>query len=128
MLRDLLAKLPLTVVAGACLAACASAPQPAHLDDPAEGRRLAEAACASCHAIGRLDTSPNIKAPALRDVLTWYPADMLVSDLANAKSIGWHEMPVFYLGEHEPKDLVAYLKTLQVEPTPGVGGISNSKE
>lgn len=103
----------LAALAGICVAACSTVDPPAHVGDPAEGQRVAQELCASCHAIGPAGESPNPGAPPFRGILPRYGSDALVRDLDNAMSISHLKMPTFYMGDDHPEDLVAYLKTIQ---------------
>jgi 2-(1,2-epoxy-1,2-dihydrophenyl)acetyl-CoA isomerase len=97
------------------VAACAATPEPTVLraGDAAEGQKVAQSLCSSCHAVGASDDSPNAKAPPLRNVLSTYPPATLVRDLRNAVAISHRNMPTFHFGEGHADDLVAYLVTIQ---------------
>ncbi|MEZ5936915.1 MAG: cytochrome c [Hyphomonadaceae bacterium] len=97
-------------------AACASAPSgPETLapGDPAVGQQVAESLCASCHALGDSETSPNSAAPAFRHVLEGYRPEALAADLKQAATISHRNMPTFYMEDSHVDDLVAYLLTIQ---------------
>lgn len=104
---------PLTVLA---LSACVSNTAPAHVGDPAEGRKVAYDLCSGCHAAGPTGESPDPKAPPLRTVLSRCPEDKLMQDLTDAVHIAHLKMPQFYFGDTHAADVVAYLKTIQSQP------------
>ena len=108
----------LAALSALALAGCSTAPEPAYVGDPQEGRTVAQSLCSSCHSIASIGASPNPGAPPLRYVLANYAPDNLAHDLDNAISISHLRMPTFYFGEHHPEDLVAYLKTIQQAPPP----------
>jgi mono/diheme cytochrome c family protein len=68
----------LALAAALSLAACAAQPetpeQSALIED---GREIAEAQCAACHAVGHYGESPNPQAPVFRTVLSRYSAEVL---------------------------------------------------
>ncbi|MEZ5994353.1 MAG: cytochrome c [Hyphomonadaceae bacterium] len=110
------------------LAACAApAPQPepvpvsvsAEEADAAQrredGRAIAEAQCASCHAVGEYGDSPNPAAPAFRTVLSRYRADVLEEELINGIQVV-HPMPEFQLNPQGVDELIAYLESIQEAP------------
>ncbi len=102
-----------TLVFGAtalALAACASPQAP----DPriADGRAIAEAQCAACHAVGEFGESPNPAAPTFRTVLTRYRAEVLTEELTNGIQVA-HPMPDFQFNPQGADALVAYLRSIQ---------------
>jgi mono/diheme cytochrome c family protein len=115
MRQELLALL----AAAAVLAACTTTEEPAYVGDAETGKEVAQSLCASCHAIGPADASPNAGAPPLRHVLANYHPERLAKDLDRAVSISHLRMPTFYFGEHHAADVVAYLKTIQQPKPPG---------
>ncbi len=103
------------------LAACA---QPAargvsvgaELDALAEdGRAIAEAQCARCHAIGEYGESPNAAAPVFRTLLTRYRAEVLEEELINGIRVS-HPMPEFQFNPQSADALVMYLQYIQEAP------------
>ena len=80
---------------------------------PQAGRALAEANCASCHAIGARGSSPLPLAPAFRDLHLRYPVDHLGEALAEGIGTSHAKMPEFQLSRTQVADFLAYLKTLQ---------------
>jgi cytochrome c len=105
--------LPVSVMLVA-LGACDAAP-PADQEATliAEGRSVAEAQCARCHALDGQATSPNPAAPAMNDLLGRYSAEMLASDLIEGIRIGHDEMPEFDFAVTEADALVAYLTSIR---------------
>jgi len=78
-----------------------------------QGRALAEANCASCHAIGRTGDSPFRAAPPLRTLHLRYPIDSIAESLAEGITTAHAGMPQFRLEVEQIDDLLAYLKTLE---------------
>lgn len=111
-LRALLA----TLILG--LAACAgheeTAAQAAQISD---GRDIADAHCAACHAVGSFGDSPNAAAPPFREVLQHYSEASLESDLIAGMQIA-HPMPSFQINPQGVDALIAYLRTIQEKPAP----------
>jgi len=125
-----------TVLAGAAaaLAACASpllpghpaqgpSRRPAHAavePSPAtiieDGRAIAEAQCAGCHAVGAFGASPRGDAPPFRTILTRYRADVLEEELDNGIKLGHPDMPKFQLNPQGASALLAYLQSIQAPP------------
>lgn len=102
----------LSLLAVGLLAGCVpAAPPPADLIE--RGRTFAEANCGSCHAIGRMGTSPLAAAPAFRDLHKRYPIDYIAEALAEGIVTGHAAMPEFELEPSQIDDLLAYLKTLE---------------
>jgi mono/diheme cytochrome c family protein len=119
--------LPAVALIGAVLlVACVSTPEPSFPGDAAEGLVVAQAFCASCHAIGQLGASPDRAAPPFREILAHYAPEQLAADLRNSRSISYLHMPQFFFGERHPDDLVAYLKTLQSIEPPKAGKTQSS--
>lgn len=98
------------------LAACAgqdkTAGEAALISD---GRDIADAHCAACHAVGSFGDSPNAAAPPFRQVLGMYDAANLQSDLIEGIQVA-HPMPVFQINPQGVDALIAYLRTIQDEP------------
>lgn len=76
------------------------------------GRELAERRCASCHAIGETDASPNVLAPPLRNLYRQYPVDALRPAFLNGLEVGHPDMPRFVLAPQEVTDILAFLHDL----------------
>lgn len=93
------------------LLAAACAPRP----DPrvAEGQRLAESRCASCHGIGPTGASPRPPAPPFRDLHRRYPVDQLAESLAEGIVTGHPGMPEISFDRAEIEAFLAYLRSLE---------------
>lgn len=78
----------------------------------ADGRRIATAQCAACHAIDESSRSPNPAAPPLRDVLAIYDPDNLAYRFIDALRVGHDEMPLFDFDVRAADALVAYLESI----------------
>lgn len=96
---------------GAC-AAQERADNAALVDD---GRAIAEAQCAGCHAVGEYGDSPNAAAPTFRTLLSRYRADVLEEELINGIRVA-HPMPNFQFNPQGADALVAYLRSVQENP------------
>ncbi len=98
------------------LAACAgqdkTAGETALISD---GRDIADAHCAACHAVGSFGDSPDAAAPPFRHVLALYSEANLQSDLIEGIQVA-HPMPVFQINPQGVDALIAYLRTIQEEP------------
>jgi mono/diheme cytochrome c family protein len=92
------------------LAACAGVPRPS---DVAWGRRLAQANCARCHAIGPRGSSPNAFAPPFRELRRRYPVDELNATFTPYTLSGHAPMPDFAARADELADLLAYVRSVQ---------------
>jgi mono/diheme cytochrome c family protein len=83
-------------------------------DQIAQGREIAEAHCAVCHAVGLTDASPtevNVET-AFRLLHKRYPIEML-EEAARTGSISGHdEMPGFDFTVEEARALLAYVDSL----------------
>jgi cytochrome c len=77
------------------------------------GRTLAQANCASCHAIGRVGESPLRIAPPFRMLHARYPVENLAEAFAEGIVTGHPTMPQFRFDPAQIGDLLAYLKTLE---------------
>jgi mono/diheme cytochrome c family protein len=81
-----------------------------------DGRDIAEAQCARCHAVGTYGDSPNPAAPTFRTVLSRYRADVLEEELREGIQVT-HPMPDFQFNPQGVHALVVYLRSIQ-EPAP----------
>lgn len=81
-------------------------------DRAAEGRALVERNCARCHAIGRMDESPNDEAPPFRRLHERYPIESLAEAFAEGIVVGHKDMPAFEFSPQEIDALVAYINSL----------------
>lgn len=106
-------------LASLVLAACAVQGEPADPGPSAEletlasdGRAIAEAQCAGCHAIGEYGESPVPEAPIFRTLLTRYRADVLEQELIEGIEVN-HQMPDFQFNPQGADALLAYLRSVQ---------------
>jgi cytochrome c len=117
-------RLALVLALGAMLAIGACAPKRA-AEQPdanssaaqaaliAEGRRLAEINCSTCHAIGTEGESRNPAAPQFRKLSERYPVTMLEEAFAEGILVGHPEMPEFSFEPAQIDALLAYLQSIQ---------------
>jgi len=80
----------------------------------ARGRRIAEASCAPCHAVGTSGESPKAAAPPFRELGRRYSVESLEEALAEGVMVGHPEMPRVRMKETDIAAFVAYLKSIQV--------------
>lgn len=78
-----------------------------------DGLAVAEANCASCHAIGAEGESSNPKAPIFRALLARYSAETLETELAEGMRVAHAPMPQFKFKPEAAAALVAYLRSVQ---------------
>jgi len=105
-------KLGLAGCAALLLAACATEAAPDRAALAADGREIAEAQCASCHAVGTYGESPNAAAPAFRTVLSRYNEAVLREELVAGIRVT-HPMPEFQFNPQAVDALIAYLESIQ---------------
>ncbi len=112
--------------AAALLAACASPPPAGEAEASgwpgvaaptaelvADGRTVAEAQCASCHAVAKVGASPRADAPPLREVLSHYEDDEgLAYRFINGMKVGHDGMPQFDFDVRSADALIAYLRSI----------------
>lgn len=79
----------------------------------AEGRRLAEINCSSCHAIGASGESRHPMAPPFRTLSRDYPVDSLGEAFAEGILVGHPAMPEFQLEPEQIDDLLSYIESVQ---------------
>jgi len=102
--------------AALALGACATQHEEASQEAlAADGREIAEAQCASCHAVGPYGESPAPEAPPLRTVLSRYNADVLEDELIQGIQVA-HPMPEFQFSPQSVDALIAYLQSIQEAP------------
>jgi len=99
---------------GAC-AAQEAAPSQAAL--AADGREIAEAQCAGCHAVGRYGESPAPEAPPFRYALARYDSAVLEEELIQGIQVA-HPMPEFQFNPQSVDALIAYMQSIQETPPP----------
>ena len=78
-----------------------------------QGRQIALANCAGCHAIDAGSPSPHAEAPAFRTLSERYPVDSLQEALAEGIVVGHPDMPEFSFDPDEVDALIAFMETLQ---------------
>ena len=77
-----------------------------------QGRALAVRKCSGCHAIALTDVSPNLRAPAFRNLYKRYPVDGLREAFLKGYRVAHAPMPKFVLPRTKIDPLLAYLKSL----------------
>jgi hypothetical protein len=86
-------------------------PDPVMVED---GRAIAEAQCARCHAVGPEGVSPNPHAPVFRTILSRYDAKVLARELVDGMGVAHAPMPQFQFDPKGTDALIAYLQSIQV--------------
>jgi len=109
----------LGVALAVILASCAApieelAPSPESIAN--DGRDIAEAQCAACHAVGAYGESPNPAAPRFRTILSRYRADVLEEELIAGIRVS-HPMPDFQFNPQGAEVLIAYIRSIQENPS-----------
>lgn len=74
------------------------------------GQALAKQKCASCHAIGEDDSSPNPNAPPFRSLHRRYPVDALREAFLKGLEVGHRDMPTFILTPQEITNIISFLR------------------
>ena len=92
-----------------------SAPAAEDSESVERGRRIVEANCANCHAIGAEDTSPLPGAPELRSLSERYPVDALEEAFAEGIVTGHPEMPEFEADPDQIEAIIEYLASIQAQ-------------
>lgn len=87
-----------------------------HTPSVEAGRRIAEANCQRCHAIGATGESPHPPAPPFRTLSQRYPVSDLQEAFAEGVRVGHPDMPEFQLPPDQIDDLLAYLQSVQAQP------------
>jgi cytochrome c len=86
----------------------------AHAQDPIRvGRALLQEHCASCHAIGRTDTSRHADAPPLRRLGRSFDLDEFPRRLERGISSSHPDMPEFRFSHDDARAARDYLRTIQ---------------
>lgn len=80
--------------------------------DIGAGRKLAEQACARCHAIGRDDESTLAIAPPLRTFAAKWPLENLEEAFAEGIVTGHAAMPEFQFEPEQINDLLSYIQSV----------------
>lgn len=81
-----------------------------------DGRDIAEAQCAACHAVGSYGESATPAAPPFRTILSRYRASVLEEELIAGIQVA-HPMPEFQFNPQGTDALIAYLQSIQQPPT-----------
>ena len=108
MLRSVCAAAAL-ILLGAC-ASNADAPSGTELIE--DGRDIAIAECAQCHAVGGYGESPHAGAPPFRTLFSRYRAEVLEEELIAGIQVA-HPMPDFQFNPQGADALIAYLRSIQ---------------
>ena len=100
---------------GLAVAGCQTTPDPADtLNGPtADGHRLLQRYCSSCHAVGRSDQSRHPEAPAFRTLSQSYPVSDLQESLAEGIMVGHPDMPEFQFPAKDVAAIISYLESIQ---------------
>lgn len=77
------------------------------------GRSLAQANCATCHAISKRGQSPNPQAPRFATLAQRYPLDNLAEAFSEGILVGHGPMPEFQFEPDQIDSLIAYLRSVQ---------------
>lgn len=105
-------KLVFAALAALALSACATEATPDETALAADGREIAEAECAACHAIGAYGASPMEQAPPFRTVLSRYNEEVLKEELIEGIRVT-HPMPEFQFNPQGVDALLAYMNSIQ---------------
>ena len=76
------------------------------------GKKLVDANCARCHAIGSTGKSAHPDAPPFRLLHLRYPIEDLEEALAEGISTGHPDMPEFVADPQQIGAIVAYIRSL----------------
>ena len=98
-----------------CFAAMVVASQPVStasaMGDPANGKRLAERWCASCHLVSKEQATTTTEAPPFEGIAQRSPEE--IAGLAAFLTDPHPPMPQLNLTRDEIRDLVAYIASLK---------------
>lgn len=109
-----MARLGLSMCIAASLVTPASAAtSPTQRQAIEAGRGLAQAHCATCHAIGKRGQSPNPQAPRFATLAQRYPLDNLAEAFSEGILVGHGPMPEFQFEPDQIDSLIAYLRSVQ---------------
>ncbi len=78
-----------------------------------QGRAIAEANCAECHALDASSDSPHDQAPAFRTLSENYPVSALGESLAEGIVVGHPDMPEYSFDPAEVDALIAFIESVQ---------------
>lgn len=81
----------------------------------AHGRRILQANCAKCHAIGLDDENKHPQALEFRYLSKYYPIDALQEAFAEGIETGHPDMPVFQMTQLQIADVLVYLQSIQAQ-------------
>lgn len=104
------ALLPLAL--GLAVSAGPIMPSSAQTPDIRNGRAIARANCAECHAIGRTGRSPRPGATAFRLVPQRYPVEALEEAFGEGITGSHKGMPDFRFSPAQIDDLLGYIRSL----------------
>lgn len=82
-------------------------------DRAARGHALLASLCATCHAIGKADASPNPAAPPFRIISRRMEIDDLYERLREGLTSGHRDMPTFRFSREDARAVRAYLHSIQ---------------
>lgn len=94
------------------LASMAGAAADDHRESAFRGKRLAEANCATCHAVAQVDASPLAQAPPLREIGGRIPFELLLELLRGQVFVEHAVMPDFEPDTRQAEDLATYLASI----------------
>jgi mono/diheme cytochrome c family protein len=116
-MRHALCALAAAFSLGACSVTAEAPPraEPLTMADAAEGRRLAEIHCSTCHAIGEDGSSRHPMAPPFRTLSRDYPVTALEEAFAEGILVGHPDMPEFRLEPEQIDAIVAYIQSIQAQ-------------
>lgn len=102
------------LVTALCLMLAGTAVASAESAFEAEGRRLVEANCSACHAVGRADASPHPDAPPFRTLSESFPIDALEEAFSDNRIYSGHpDMPEFIATPEQVEAIITYIASLQ---------------
>ncbi|WP_420407062.1 c-type cytochrome [Hoeflea sp.] len=105
---------PFRLMAILCLTVAGTAVALAESAFEAEGRRLVEANCSGCHAVGRADASPHPDAPPFRVLSASFPIDALEEAFSDNRIYSGHpDMPEFIATPDQVDAIITYIASLQ---------------
>jgi tetratricopeptide (TPR) repeat protein len=84
------------------------------------GKTLVEQHCSGCHAVGAVGTSPNKKAPELRNLHVRHPNLALREPLSRGIAAPHDEMPKFALPGPQIDTIIAYVNSLSATKGPAL--------
>ena len=97
-----------------CLSAGLAPARAQSTDGVEEGRKLVEANCSRCHAVGKADASPHEAAPPFRKLSERFPMDALEEAFADGRIYSGHpDMPEFVATPEQADSIIAYIASLQ---------------